>query len=137
MNDNVVLFFLGFWVFTSLVVGALGGDRKVGFFAPFVVSLILSPIVGVVVVLSSITNLELEFRTTLIKYLKEIKNLNEREVLVNDNTRNESIIRNNESSNTIELLGKLVDLKDKGVMNLIEFEEQKRRILNNSNLSSL
>jgi hypothetical protein len=42
-----------FWIVLALVVGALGKDRKIGFGLAFFLSLILSPLIGLVIVLLS------------------------------------------------------------------------------------
>lgn len=38
------------WLFFSIVVGALGSGRSVGFFGAFLASIILSPLVGILIV---------------------------------------------------------------------------------------
>lgn len=38
------------WAFLSLIVGALGSDRKIGFFWALFFSLLFSPVVGILIV---------------------------------------------------------------------------------------
>jgi hypothetical protein len=45
--------FFIFWICFSCLVGILGRGRNIGFFIPFFVSIILSPIIGLVVALFS------------------------------------------------------------------------------------
>ncbi|MFD2599864.1 hypothetical protein ACFSQ3_12975 [Sphingobacterium corticis] len=44
-------FFL--WIILSVVIGAIGSDRKIGFFGAFTVSLLLSPLIGGIIALAS------------------------------------------------------------------------------------
>ncbi len=39
---------LGLWIIFCLIVGAIGSNKKIGFFPSFILALILSPIVGVI-----------------------------------------------------------------------------------------
>ena len=41
------------WIIFSAVVGAIGSDKKIGFWGGFLISLLLSPIIGLIVVLLS------------------------------------------------------------------------------------
>ena len=41
------------WVLLSWIVGMLGRERRFGFFGNFLVSLLFSPLVGVIVLLAS------------------------------------------------------------------------------------
>jgi len=41
------------WIFSSLVIGALGMNKRFGFFGNFMIALLLTPLVGAIVVLAS------------------------------------------------------------------------------------
>lgn len=41
------------WICFALLVGALGKDRKIGFGSAFILSIVLSPLIGLVIVLFS------------------------------------------------------------------------------------
>lgn len=41
------------WLLFSVIVGALGASRKIGFFGAFFISLLLSPLIGLIVTLFS------------------------------------------------------------------------------------
>lgn len=47
-----VLIFI-FWIIASLAVGAAGGERKIGFFGAFILSLVVSPLLGGILILAS------------------------------------------------------------------------------------
>ena len=42
-----------FWLIFSLIVGAIGNDRKIGFAGGFFLSILLSPLIGLIIVLVS------------------------------------------------------------------------------------
>jgi hypothetical protein len=44
--------FIG-WVLLSLLMGALGSDKNIGFWGAFLLSLLLSPLIGLIIVLCS------------------------------------------------------------------------------------
>lgn len=43
------------WLIFSLVVGALGSDKTIGFLGGFLISILLSPVIGLIIVLTSKT----------------------------------------------------------------------------------
>lgn len=57
------------WIVFSILVGILGKDRNCGFFLAFILSLILSPIIGVIITLLS------KRKKSKFEYLAEIKML--------------------------------------------------------------
>jgi hypothetical protein len=46
------------WVVFALIVGMMGSDKKIGFWGAFIISLILSPVVGFIIVMVSGSNEE-------------------------------------------------------------------------------
>lgn len=58
------------WIFISLLIGIIGSNKKVGFVGAFLISLLLSPIIGVLILLF-LPNKEDENK----KVIKEINNI--------------------------------------------------------------
>lgn len=58
-------FFL--WFFGTIIVTAMGGSRRIGSFGAFIVSLFLSPLIGILVVLASSKNSTLEFQKKMLE----------------------------------------------------------------------
>lgn len=44
------------WIFFTFVVAAIGGNRKIGFWGAFFISLLLSPLIGLIITLISPSN---------------------------------------------------------------------------------
>ena len=55
------------WIIASIVVGILGSDRKIGGFEAFLISLFLSPLVGLIFVLSSTKKSTLAFQKKMLE----------------------------------------------------------------------
>jgi len=49
-----MIFFM--WILFSVIVGIVGIDRKIGFMAAFFLSLLLSPLIGIIITLTSKTH---------------------------------------------------------------------------------
>jgi uncharacterized protein YlxW (UPF0749 family) len=47
-----------FWIVGAIVVGFIGNARKIGFFVAFLLSILLSPLIGLIITLISQTNKE-------------------------------------------------------------------------------
>lgn len=109
-------FFFG-WLVLSAIVGAIGGERKIGVAGAFFVSLFLSPLIGLIITISSP-------RKEDEKIKEESLNLQRQQV------ETLSSIKNNGS--IADELIKLSELKDKGILTLEEFEIQKQKILNSN-----
>ncbi len=41
------------WILASLIIGLMGSNRKLGFALMFLISLILSPVIGLIILLAS------------------------------------------------------------------------------------
>jgi hypothetical protein len=110
--------FLG-WIIFSLIVGIIGSDRKIGFWGSFLLSLILSPVIGLIAALVSKNNSEDIYEKNLLKIQQSTLNkLNEQE--------------EPERKSLIEELEKLSLLKEKNIITQEEFLNLKSNILNNS-----
>ena len=108
--------FLG-WIIFSIIVGALGSGRKIGFAGAFFLSLILSPVIGLII--------------TLFSKDKEDEKYKE-EVLSTQKQQQETLSEIKENSKTISIseeLTKLKELKDKGLLSDDEFQKAKDKLL--------
>src|SRR5680860_491256 len=109
--------FIGWFVF-SLIVGIIGADRKIGFWSSFFLSLILSPLIGLIIALLSKNKSEDIYEKNLLEIQKNTLNkLNEQEPV---------------RKSLIEELEKLSLLKGKNIITQEEFLNLKSNILNNS-----
>ncbi len=59
------------WLSMSIVIGAVGSKRRIGFFGAFLASLLLSPICGLILVTFSYDNSDQEFKATVIELLEK------------------------------------------------------------------
>ena len=90
----------------SVIVGALGSRRICGFAGPFLISLILTPAVGIFIILASPT-------------VEEAKKL--------ERQRQFSVLKRFEVSKELE---RLQQLRETGVLTVQEFEVQKLKLFN-------
>ena len=83
-------FTAAFWLGFSLIIGALGRHRNIGFLFAFLWSILLSPIIGLAITIFSKpkTNHN-ENRTTLLNQLAQIKYLQEKGILNETQFENE------------------------------------------------
>lgn len=100
-----MIIFFG-WIIFTIIVTAVGAERKIGGVASFFLSLILSPIIGLIIVLCSERLSDAKFKETLIgKTVKPVDN----------------------SAQEIE---HLYNLHMKGILTEAEYINKKQRILN-------
>ena len=116
-------FFFG-WIIFSIIVGAIGSNRKIGFAGAFFLSFFLSPLVGLIITVLS-KSLEDEKRSQEMletqkkqqKTLEEIKN-------------NEVEFRTNTSPISIaDEIEKLKKLKEEGTISQEEFESLRAKVI--------
>lgn len=106
------------WIFFSFIVGFLGIGRKVGFFGAFFLSLLLSPLIGLIITLTS-------------KRKSDVKR--ERQMLTAQQSQQQSLktmANQNNKTSAIEELTKLKEMLDSGAINNEEFEKMKAKIIN-------
>lgn len=106
--------FLG-WIFFSIIVGAIGSNRNIGFVGAFFLSILLSPFIGLIFTLVSKSNEQIEF---------------EKQLLSQNKKQTDGIINANQKSFTDELY-KLKTLLDSGLITSEEFESEKEKIRRN------
>jgi len=58
------------WILFSLLVGAIGSDRKIGFWGAFFLSLILSPIIGLIITVVSPTKAKIAQEKETLELLR-------------------------------------------------------------------
>lgn len=107
------------WLVFSLVVGYIGGDRKIGFFGAFFLSLLLSPIIGLIITLLSKDEAE-EARKAKMLQLQEEQHKTLSKISAAE--------KNNTTSVADELL-KLQKLKENGIVSEEEFEKLRRKVI--------
>lgn len=112
-----------FWIISSLLIGLVGRNRKIGFLPVFLISLVGSPALGFIAALCSkrkdtikqmIENQELQMRQFNNSILNPLNNVRPQGA--------------NVASAADELL-KLKNLLDQGVLTQVEYEQQKARLL--------
>ncbi len=60
-----------FWIVSSLAVGFAGGERKIGFFGAFILSLLISPLLGGIIVLASKLKSDAAFQEHMMKEMQK------------------------------------------------------------------
>ncbi len=61
------------WIFLSVIFAAIGRERKIGFWVTLAFCLLLSPIVGLIIALTSTSLEEDDFRKKLLYELKLVR----------------------------------------------------------------
>jgi|SRR5690606_15334934 len=97
------------WIILSFVGGMIGSGRKIGFWGGFLLSLLLSPVVGIIVALASKSVSTDKAEKELVKQSQE---------------QSKSLIALQQSS-YINELHKLKELYDSGLISLDEFNREK------------
>ncbi len=107
------------WIILSFIVGFIGSDRKIGFGGAFFISLIFSPLIGLIFTLISKTNAEEIYRESVLETQRSqqesLKKLSESKV-----TQKNSI------ADEIE---KLQSLKNNNIISEEEFARLKNKII--------
>lgn len=112
---EVVIFIA--WITFSLLIGIVGDDRKIGFWGAFLISVILSPLVGLIITMFSKTIKQQKIDDEILR------NQIEQTRLLAEKTVNKSISITDE-------LEKLVSLKEKGALSEDEFQQAKQHLIN-------
>jgi phosphate/sulfate permease len=106
------------WIIGSVIVGFIGSDRSIGFWGAFILSLLLSPLIGLLITLFSETNSSKVYKKKQMKIQQDILKV----------AKGESIDDKLKKTKE-ERLVELVDLKSKGLITDQEYEESRKKIL--------
>ncbi len=110
------------WIIFSIIIGIIGSNRKIGFGGAFFLSLLLSPLIGLIFTLVSKSLAAEKFEQELLKTQKMQQKTIEKITNQNLNTFTED-------------LRKIKDLLDNGILNSEEYEKIKKHIINKYDLS--
>jgi hypothetical protein len=108
------------WIFGSIIAGFTGMGRKIGFLDAFLLSLFLSPLIGIIVAALSKSNADIEREKKLLQ-----SNKKQEEVL---QKMAEQSVKDSNVSVSNEIL-KLKELQNQGILTEEEFEAQKKKLL--------
>nr|DAT27576.1 MAG TPA: Short C-terminal domain [Caudoviricetes sp.] len=100
------------WIIFSFVAGAVGSGRKIGFWGAFLLSIILSPLIGLIIAFAS-----------------SRKEPNEVKIVNNYTPPAHQALKMPDNSDVISKLNQANDLKEKGAITQEEYERIKSRIL--------
>lgn len=104
------------WFFGAIIVGVIGSERTIGFWATFILALILSPLIGLIIALCSQSKATVEFQRRTI----------------------EALNRNNQSSaQRIDMeLSRLIQLLNEGKITESEYMSLRSKVINPPAISS-
>lgn len=105
------IFFI--WIVGCVIAGFIGSERSIGFWGAFFLSLVLSPLIGIIASLVSKSNEQANLEKQMLSNQSQLQNSNVY------------------GSSLADELRKLKELKDEGVITDEEFERQKSIILGN------
>lgn len=105
------------WIAFSLLVGAIGSSRNIGFAASFFLSLFLSPVIGLII--------------TLFSPDKQKQEIIEQQRLTLQHQQEQEATKSTESKNIADQLTSLMELKNSGSINEDEFQKAKEKLLSN------
>ena len=104
----------------SVIIGGFGSDRRIRFFNAFIISFLFSAIIGLIVILLSKNNEDIQREEAMFKTHKE--------ALKEQKTKNKK--NNSDDKNRlIENLRKLSNLKKNGILTDKAFQEAKEKLL--------
>ena len=108
------------WLVLSIVIGIIGSYRKIGGFWAFVISILLSPVIGLIVVLFSKSKKEEEYEQKLLKVQRE-----QRDEL-------EEIKQNISKKSIPDELERIKKMKDEGLLSEEEYQKAKEKIISSN-----
>jgi phosphate/sulfate permease len=123
---NLFIYYIAFknllmliaWIIGSVIVGFIGSDRNIGFWGAFILSLLLSPLIGLLITLFSETNSSKAYKKKQMKIQQDILKVAQSE------STDDKLKKTKE-----ERLVELVDLKSKGLITDQEYKESRKKIL--------
>lgn len=115
------------WIILSFIVGFIGSDRKIGFGGAFFISLIFSPLIGLIFTLISKTNAEEKYRESVLETQRSqqesLKKLSESKVTQKNSIADEIEKLQSLKNNNIISEEEFVRLKNKIIDTNINYEE--------------
>ena len=115
------------WIILSFVVGFIGNDRKIGIGGAFIISLIFSPLIGLIFTLISKTNAEEKYRESVLETQRSqqesLKKLSESKVTQKNSIADEIEKLQSLKNNNIISEEEFVRLKNKIIDTNINYEE--------------
>ncbi len=115
------------WLIFSIVVGFVGSNRKIGFWGAFFLSLLLSPVIGLIIALVSKNKEDEKYRQKVLKTQEAQKVALEK--LSDEKTAKKSSI------SIADELEKLQKLKEKDVISETEYIKLKNNLIDSSDIS--
>jgi phosphate/sulfate permease len=109
-----------FWIIGSIIAAFLGMNKRIGFFGALFISLILSPLIGLIVAAMSKDIDEIGRQNTMINAQKK---QNEALKAIQENTA--------PKVSASDELEKIVKLKESGIISDEEYQKLKDKIINN------
>jgi phosphate/sulfate permease len=116
------------WLIFSVVIGAIASTRGRSYFGFFLISLVLSPLLGLVLVLV-ISDLNAEKINNKRHKEEHERQLESIRAIANSSTNTGKVESISVVSSVADELLKLADLKEKGILSDQEFQDQKRALL--------
>lgn len=111
------------WIIFSVVVGFVGSNRKVGFWGAFFLSLILSPVIGLIIALVSKDKNDEKYKNEVLKTQEAQREALEKLISTSTNNIEES------TSSVADELKKMQELKESGVISKEEFDLFKSKLI--------
>ena len=108
------------WIILSFILGLVGSNRSTGFWGAFLLSLILSPLIGFIILLFSKDTANELYKQKLLQQQQEILEINR----LKDQTQFQT-----NRKDRLDKLEKLFDMKEKGILTELEYEAEKKNIL--------
>ena len=108
------------WILLSVVAGFIGSDRRIGFWMAFLLSIVLSPLIGIIVAALSKVEYEEEYEDAILQ--TQVKQQQTLEKI------SQQTIGQSSFSVSDEIL-KLKELQNQGILTEEEFEAQKKKLL--------
>lgn len=105
------------WIIFSIIVGAIGSSRNIGFAGAFFLSLLLSPLIGLIITLFSKDKEDEKYKQELLNTQKQ-----QQETLT-------KIQVDAKSTSISDELNKLKEMLDSGILTEDEFQKAKEKLL--------
>ncbi|MFW5757731.1 MAG: SHOCT domain-containing protein [Bacteroidota bacterium] len=105
------------WIIFALIVGSIGSGRKIGFAGAFLLSIIFSPLIGLIITLISPSESDVKYKNEMLSVQTQQKESIDK------------LVKNKGTSNLVDELSKAKKLLDEGVLSNEEFQRIKQDLL--------